>query len=205
MSWLNANMFVSATNTFGFLGPLALGLCTATAAPAVEAADSPVTPPLTLKPTFGPNEGTPTLIEEFLIPSADPAIDLYVRNKHLPGDRTYTPDKILLFVHGATYPAETAFDLQLDGLSWMDYIARRGYDVYLVDVRGYGRSTRPPEMDRPPGDNAPIVRTQTAVKDVGAAVDFILERRGVQKLNLLGWSWGTTLMGWYTPRRTTRK
>jgi hypothetical protein len=24
----------------------------------------------------------------------------------------------------------------LDGLSWMDYIAQQGYDVYLVDVRG---------------------------------------------------------------------
>ena len=54
------------------------------------------------------------------------------------------PDKILLFVHGATYPAETAFDLPIEGVSMMDLIAMRGYDVYLVDVRGYGRSTRPP-------------------------------------------------------------
>ncbi|MEP6701977.1 MAG: alpha/beta fold hydrolase [Betaproteobacteria bacterium] len=200
MNWLKANMFVTATNTLGFLGPLALGLCAATATTNAEAAD----PPLMLTPTFAPNEGPPTLIEEFLIPSADPGIDLYVRNKHLPGERTYTADKILLFVHGATYPAETAFDLQLDGLSWMDYLARRGYDVYLVDVRGYGRSTRPPEMDRPPGENAPIVRTPTAVKDVGTAVDFILERRGVEKLNLLGWSWGTTLMGWYTAQNNAK-
>lgn len=83
-------------------------------------------------------------------------------------------------------------------MSWMDYIARHGYDVYLVDLRGYGRSTRPPEMDLPPEQNAPLVRTTTAVKDVGAAVDFILKRRGVSKINLLGWSWGTTIMGAYT-------
>jgi len=31
------------------------------------------------------------------------------------------------------------------GVSMMDLIAARGYDVYLVDVRGYGRSTRPPK------------------------------------------------------------
>ena len=68
-------------------------------------------------------------------------------------------EKILLYVHGSTYPAETAFDLKLNGLSWMDYIARHGYDVYLVDLRGYGKSTRPPEMDEPAADNAPIVRT----------------------------------------------
>jgi len=43
-------------------------------------------------------------------------------------------------------------------------------------------STRPPEMDRPSGENAPLVRTPTAVKDVGAAVDFILERAYYAKL-----------------------
>src|SRR5262245_13987305 len=58
----------------------------------------------------------------------------------------------------------------------MDYIARRGWDVYLVDVRGYGRSTRPPEMDQPAANNPPIVTTDVAVKDVGSAIDFILQR-----------------------------
>jgi pimeloyl-ACP methyl ester carboxylesterase len=136
--------------------------------------------------------------QEFMVPTADPGIRLYVRNKHPVGVSAYPADKILLFVHGATYPAETSFDLELNGLSWMDYIARRGYDVYLVDVRGYGRSSRPPEMDKPAGQNAPIVHTTTAVQDVGTAVDFILRRRHVAKLDLMGWSWGTIIMGWYT-------
>src|SRR6266850_7594585 len=96
-------------------------------------------------------------MEEFMVPAADPGISLYVRNKHPEGVNRFAADKILLYVHGATYPAETAFDLKLAGLSWMDYIARRGYDVYLVDVRGYGKSTRPAEMDKPAQDNAPIV------------------------------------------------
>src|SRR5258706_6858805 len=124
-------------------------------------------------------------MEEFMVPSGVPGIRLYVRNKHPQGAKNFPGDRILLFVHGATYPAETAFDLPLDGVSWMDYIARRGYDVYLVDVRGYGRSTKLPEMDRPADANAPLVRSPTAVKDVGTAVDFILERRGVPKINLL--------------------
>ena len=138
------------------------------------------------------------VMEEFMVPAVDPGISLYVRNKHPQGVNLFPGEKILLFVHGATYPAETAFDLHLNGLSWMDYIARHGYDVYLVDLRGYGKSTRPPEMDKPAADNEPIVRTETAVKDVGAAVDFILKRRGVSKINLLGFSWGTTIMGLYT-------
>jgi len=94
--------------------------------------------------------------------------------------------------------------LKLNGLSWMDYIAQHGYDVYLVDLRGYGKSTRPPQMNRPAADNPPIVRTETAVKDVGAAVNFILQRRGVSKIDLLGWSWGTEIMGWYTAQNNDK-
>jgi pimeloyl-ACP methyl ester carboxylesterase len=142
--------------------------------------------------------------EEFMLPTADVGISLYVRNKHPASLKSVGSDKILLYVHGATYPSETAFDLRLNGLSWMDYIAERGYDVYLVDIRGYGRSTRPAQMDMPAEQNEPIVRTETAVKDVGTAVGFILQRRKAQKLNLLGWSWGTVTMGWYTAQHNDR-
>jgi pimeloyl-ACP methyl ester carboxylesterase len=142
--------------------------------------------------------------EEFTVPAVDPGIELYVRNKHPRGMKRFTADKILLFVHGATYASETTFDLKLNGLSWMDYIAQHGYDVYLVDVRGFGKSTRLPEMDQPAEDNAPIVRTDTAVSDVGATVDFILKRRGASKLNLMGWSWGTSIMGWYTTQHNDK-
>lgn len=143
-------------------------------------------------------------MEEFMVPAVDPGINLYVRNKHPAGQKKFAAEKILLYVHGATYPSETAFDLKLNGFSWMDYIAQHGYDVYLVDLRGYGKSTRPPEMDKPATESEPIVRSETAVKDVGAAVDFILKRRNVQKINLLGWSWGTTIMGWYTAQNNDK-
>ena len=116
----------------------------------------------------------------------------------MPGVTNFPAEKILLYVHGATYPSETAFDLPLNGLSMMDYIARQGWDVYLVDVRGYGGSTRPPEMDKPPQDNKPFATTRDAVRDVGAAVDHILQKRRVAKVNLMGWSWGTAIMGMYT-------
>jgi pimeloyl-ACP methyl ester carboxylesterase len=145
------------------------------------------------------------VMEEFAVPAMDdPNIKLYVRNKHPVGMRSPTGDKIVLYVHGSTYPSETAFDLALNGLSWMDYIAQHGYDVYLVDLRGYGRSTRPKEMGQPAESNEPIVRTTTAVQDVSAAVEFIRKRRGVDKINLLGWSWGTTIMGWYTAQNNDK-
>jgi pimeloyl-ACP methyl ester carboxylesterase len=89
-------------------------------------------------------------------------------------------------------------------MSWMDYIARRGYDVYLVDVRGYGRSTRPPQMDVPADRNAPFAGTATAVSDLGSAVDFIRKRRGVDRIDVLAWSWGTSIAGWYTAQNNAK-
>jgi pimeloyl-ACP methyl ester carboxylesterase len=138
------------------------------------------------------------VMEEMRVPAKDAGIQIYVRNKHLAGLKHFAPERTVLFVHGATYPSETSFDLPLGGQSWMDYIAQRGYDVYLMDVRGYGHSTRPPQMDAPADQNAPFAGTRAAVQDIAVVVDYILVRRGLQKIDLLGWSWGTSTTAAYT-------
>jgi hypothetical protein len=51
--------------------------------------------------------------EEFMVPSADPGIQLYVRNKAPADMKSFTAEKTVLFVHGATYPSEIFFDLKL--------------------------------------------------------------------------------------------
>lgn len=141
---------------------------------------------------------TELISREMMVPSGDPGISLYVRNKRPARLTSFTADRTVLFVHGATYPAETAFDLSLGGLSWMDYIARRGFDVWLLDVRGYGRSTRPPQMDDPAEAHPPFADTATARRDVDAVVDHIRTERGIPRLGLIGWSWGCAIMGSYT-------
>ena len=103
---------------------------------------------------------------EMRVPGAGPGLGLYVRNKHLAGAARFGPARTVLFVHGATYPASTAFDLELGGKSWMDELARQGFDVYLVDLTGYGRSSRPAAMEQPPAANAPIETTDLAIADV---------------------------------------
>lgn len=136
--------------------------------------------------------------EDTLVPALDAGISIFVRNKRPANLTAFRPERTVLYVHGATYPASTSFDLALDGFSWMDYLAAHGYDVYLLDVRGYGRSTRPPEMAEKPDAHPPIVRSDAAIRDIGAVVDFILARRNIPRLNLIGWSWGTTTMATYT-------
>jgi len=137
------------------------------------------------------------IAEDHMIESGDPGIRLFVRNKHPAGMTQYRSEKTVLYVHGSSQAASCTFDLKIDQESWMDYIAKRGYDVYLVDVRGFGRSTKPPEFAKPADENPPLVRTDVAVRDLTAAVDFILQRRRLKGLDLIGWSWGTTLTGRY--------
>ncbi|MGO9419118.1 alpha/beta hydrolase, partial [Roseiarcus sp.] len=139
-----------------------------------------------------------------MVQSSTPGIDLFVRNKHLANMPAPSPGRTLLFIHGATYPAETSFDLPIEGESMMDLFARAGFDVFLVDVRGYGRSTRPPEMDQAPEAGAPVATSEQAGTDLGAAVDYVLALRRIPKLDLMGWSWGTSIAGAYTAKHNEK-
>ena len=141
----------------------------------------------------GGGMGGPIAMSEHMVPAPQKGLQIFVRNKHLAGMTSFGPAKTLVFVHGATYPASTAFDLPLGGMSWMDYLARHGYDVYLLDLPGYGRSTRPPEMDAPASANPPLETTDQAVAALGAVVDDVLRRRGLASLDVMGWSWGTAI------------
>lgn len=144
---------------------------------------------------FTPARGSPAITaEDIMIASGEPGIDIYVRNEH-PADMTkFTPGRTLLYVHGATYPASETFDLKLGGTSFMDLLADHGFDVYAMDLPGYGKSSRPIQMSQPAEANPPFETTADAVGQYGTVVDYVLKRHGVQKLDAMGWSWGTTII-----------
>lgn len=142
--------------------------------------------------------------EDLRIPSDTPGIELYVRNKRPASMNTFSNEKTIVMVHGATYSIGSLYDVELDGFSFLDYLAGHGYDVYAVDVRGYGGSTRPPEMEQPADLNPPLVRTETGVRDLGTAVDYVLKRRNLTKVSILGMSWGGTVAGVYTSQNNEK-
>lgn len=149
---------------------------------------------------------------------------LYVRERVMAGTAlrgTIAPDRVVLFVHGAGTPAEVAFDLPYQDYSWMGYLARAGFDVFSVDMTGYGRSTRPAPMndlcnlakDRqtewiPTLLSAPCAPTYgqalTTIAsdwdDVGAAVDYIRTLRRVERVSMVAWSLGGPRAGGYAAR-----
>jgi pimeloyl-ACP methyl ester carboxylesterase len=142
--------------------------------------------------------GTPAVAaQDFMVPALDAGIELHLRNQRPLKAESFAAGKVVLFVHGATFPSTVAFDFDMPGGSWMKFMAARGFDVYALDIRGYGGSTRPPAMAQEPASNPPFADTREATRDIAAAVDFILKRRGVRQLVLIGWSWGTTTTAAY--------
>ncbi|MFT3818454.1 MAG: alpha/beta hydrolase [Rubrivivax sp.] len=125
---------------------------------------------------------------------------LHVRHKpgRAPGRGPERRERApIVFVHGATYSGAAAYDADLPGGSWMDFAASRGYDTFAPDMRGYGRSWRPPELDAKAFHNRPQVHTEDAVEDLHHVVQAVLRRTGAPRVNLVGWSWGTAICGGY--------
>jgi len=142
---------------------------------------------------------------------------LYVRERVLAGGALRTSsfgDRVVLFVHGAGTPAEVAFDVPYQDYSWMAFLARAGFDVFSVDMTGYGRSTRPAPMNdpcnlakerqagfvaSPCGASYPHTLTSIASdwNDVDAAVNYIRTLRHVDRVSLVAWSRGGPRAGGY--------
>jgi pimeloyl-ACP methyl ester carboxylesterase len=52
-------------------------------------------------------------------------------------------------------------------------------------------------MDEPAAQNKPVSRSYQVIRDIGAVVDHIRAKHRVQKVTLIGWSWGAMTGGYY--------
>jgi pimeloyl-ACP methyl ester carboxylesterase len=113
---------------------------------------------------------------------------IYVWEKYKEGqEATFSrTGKVALLVHGGTRSGRSLYDLQIRDYSLMDFLAQHDYDVWTIDIHGYGHS------DKSAND---WIDTQSAAADIAAAVDYITKLRGVEKVNLLGCSAGTQRAG----------
>jgi pimeloyl-ACP methyl ester carboxylesterase len=158
--------------------------------------------------------------------STVPAIEgqtaqIYVREVVLAGTplRGEVPnDRVVLFIHGAGTPAEVSFDVAYQDYSWMEFLARAGFDVFGMDTTGYGRSTRPAPMNDPcnlaraqqtafvpslmsapcePSYPHQLTTIASDWNDIDAVVNHIRALRHADKLNLIAWSLGGPRAGGY--------
>ncbi|MFW7224779.1 MULTISPECIES: alpha/beta fold hydrolase [unclassified Serratia (in: enterobacteria)] len=107
------------------------------------------------------------------------------------------PQPSVLLIHGARVPGLASFDLPVKGGSLAADLALAGFRVYILDLRGYGLSSRPAAMDSPPDQSAPLIRTADAVTDIAYAVQAIQAWSGSPRVSLLGWATGGHWAGAY--------
>lgn len=180
----------------------------------------------TAQPTAGEDSQQVLTVDHYVphrstVPSMQgQTVQLYVRERvkpatlHRGGPRD---DRVVLFVHGAGTPAEVAFDVPYADYSWMAYLAAAGFDVFSMDMTGYGRSTRPTVMNdacnlsaeqqtalgRTPCQathDAQLTTIASDWSDLDAVVEYIRALRSVPRVSLVGWSLGGPRAGGYASR-----
>ncbi len=136
------------------------------------------------------------------------------------GDGDAPEGRVVLMVHGGFWPCSAAFDCPLRDYSWMEALAKAGYDVFALDMTGHGRSTLPLQAN--PANLSPDVRaglgagvaeqaderaypfnlasSDTETADLDAIIDFIRVLRKVKRIKLIGWSGGGIRTGTYALR-----
>ncbi|QEM83017.1 alpha/beta hydrolase [Halomonas binhaiensis] len=135
--------------------------------------------------------------DTYLIDSDTSGIQLQLRRRRRSDMCEPSSCNTLLLMHGATFPSESLFDVPVDGASFMDVLAMAGFDVWAVDARGYGGSTRPVEMSAPDDANPPLTPARVAARDLASAVEYILDENAIERLNLVAMSWGGSVAGIY--------
>jgi len=162
---------------------------------------------------YVPNRSTVPAIQGQLV-------QIYVRERVKPATiQRGAPrdDRVVLFVHGAGTPAEVAFDVPYADYSWMAFLADAGFDVFSMDMTGYGRSTRPNPMNdvcnlsaeqqtalgRTPckaAHEAQLTTIASDWNDLDAVVEYVRKLRDVPRVSLVGWSLGGPRAGGYASR-----
>jgi pimeloyl-ACP methyl ester carboxylesterase len=132
----------------------------------------------------------PMLAKQDFFTQSDNGIKIFIREIKPQGIATSQQIPILL-VHGGGGSGLACFDLDTNEDSFAEELAHKAQcAVYVVDVRGWGKSTRPKAMNAPPEKNKPLVTSNEAAHDVAAAILAVSKRNGGERVTVMGWASG---------------
>jgi pimeloyl-ACP methyl ester carboxylesterase len=132
--------------------------------------------------------------EHFRIASGVEGLDLFLR--HLPPQEQQAgAPKLVLYVHGGTFPSALSIAHRFDGNSWRDELCAHGFNVWGFDFLGFGESDRYREMAEPAECHAVLGQADTASRQIEQATRFICAHHGVPRISIIAHSWGTIAAG----------
>lgn len=137
--------------------------------------------------------------EHFRIPSHHDSLQLFLRYL-APQNAALAQSKVVLYVHGATFPSALSIAHRFDGRSWRDELCSAGLHVWALDFLGYGNSDRYPGMTGASDKGAPLGRAPDATEQIACAARFITQHHGVPAISIIAHSWGTIASGLFAVR-----
>jgi pimeloyl-ACP methyl ester carboxylesterase len=133
---------------------------------------------------------------------SEPGIRIFVREiRASMKEEVGTP---VLIIHGGGPGSIPNFDPTVPNYSLAEDIASVGHIVYMMDVRGFGNSTKPAALDSTDAKAPPAVSSDEAVKDISAVVDWILRRSRESKTALVGLGAGGLWAARYTAKNSDK-
>jgi pimeloyl-ACP methyl ester carboxylesterase len=138
--------------------------------------------------------------EHVRITSHHDGLSLFLR--YLPASSDVCPQgRVVLYVHGGTFPSGLSIAHRFDGRSWRDELCAAGFHVWGLDFHGFGRLSDPyPEMGIAAEANPPLGRAEDASRQLECAVRFVRDRHRVERISLVAHSWGTMVSGRFAGR-----
>lgn len=133
--------------------------------------------------------------EHVRIPSPHEGMSLFLR--YLPPTREMSPrGRVVLYVHGGTFPSGLSVAHRFDGRSWRDALCAAGFHVWGLDFHGFGRLSDPyPEMSGPAEAGPPLGCTEDANRQLEQAIRFIRTRHRTERISIIAHSWGSIVSG----------
>src|SRR6201987_4124352 len=154
----------------------------------------------------GPTSGGAIMTDDKLDPSEEhcripsPHWERRLFLRYLP---PHSPShRIVLYVHGGTFPSALSIAHRFDGRSWRDELCAAGFQVWGLDFQGLA-SLPAPYQDMPPpaAGMPPLGRAEDASCQLEQAVRFICDRHRVGRVSIIAHSWGTIVAGRFARRR----
>jgi pimeloyl-ACP methyl ester carboxylesterase len=126
---------------------------------------------------------------EYRLPISGTGACVFLRS--MPARRRIACRRVVLYLHGATFPSALSIAFRVQGRSWRDVLTEAGFEVWALDFLGFGLSDRFQEMEQAADSHPPLGVAAEAVVQVETAARFILDREQVNSISLITHSWGS--------------